>query len=243
MVSSCPVIILARSGSKGIPQKNVLDFAGKPLLAWSILQAQDSGMVDKVYVSSDGDEILNVATRYDALAVKRPHALATDSSPSELALIHALDQIREERGTDPERVVFLQPTSPLREPSDVAGAIQSFDDQQLDSLFSDAVLDDFCGWIEEDGILKGKTFDPWNRGRRQTRKPLYMENGSIYVFKPSILRSTGNRLGGRIGRFTMPFWKSFEIDTHEGYELCEYFFHKCLLPYWHAKERLPEISR
>lgn len=236
MTKRCPTIILARGGSKGIPKKNIMDFVDKPLLAWSILQAFDSGVVDAVYVSSDSDEILDATVRYGAIAIRRPDELATDTTASEAALIHVLDQMRSECGTDPERIVFLQATSPLREPSDIAGAVYTFDNQHLDSLFSDAVLDDFCAWVEDDGVLKGKTFDPWNRGRRQDRKPLYLENGSIYVFKPSLLRDTGNRLGGKIGRYSMPFWKSHEIDTLENAELCELYFRKHLLPYWRAKE-------
>ena len=237
MTKRCPAIILARSGSKGIPKRNIIDFfAGKPLLAWSILQALDSGVVDAVYVSSDSDEILDVAVRYGAVAIRQPDELATDTAVSEAALIHALDQIHSECATDPERIVFLQATSPLREPSDIASAIHTFNEQRVDSLFSDAVLDDFCAWIEEDGVLKGKTFDPWNRGKRQDRNPLHLENGSIYIFRPSLLRNTGNRLGGKIGRYSMPFWKSFEIDTLENAELCEFYFRKHLLPYWIAKE-------
>lgn len=237
MTKRCPAVILARGGSKGIPRKNIMDFAGKPLLAWSILQALDSNVVDTVYVSSDSDEILEAAIQYGAVAVKRPDELATDTSTSEVALLHVLDKIHSERGIDPERVAFLQATSPLREPADIAGAVRAFDEQQADSLFSDAVLDDFCAWFEEDGELKGKTFDPWNRGRRQDRKPFYLENGSIYVFKPSLLRNTGNRLGGKIGRYSMHFWKSYEIDTMENVELCEFYFRKHLLPYWKIKEK------
>ena len=238
MIKRCPVVILARGDSKRIPKKNIMDFAGKPLLAWSIMQALDSGVVDAVYVSSDSDEILNVATRHGAVAIRRPDELATDIATSETALIHALDRIHREHDTDPERIVFLQATSPLRESSDIAGAVRAFDEQRVDSLFSDAVLDDFCAWIEDDGALKGKTFNPWNRGRRQDRKSLYLENGSIYIFKPSLLKNTGNRLGGKIGRYSMPFWKSFEIDTFENAELCEFYFRKHLLHYWRVKETL-----
>lgn len=243
-VSPCPAIILARGGSKGIPKKNIMQFAGEPLLAWSILQARESGVVDSVYVSSDSDEILEVAGRYGAVAIKRPDEFSTDTSSSEVALLHVLDQIRRNCGMDPTRVIFLQATSPLREPSDIAGAVRAFDELNADSLFSDAILDDFCAWeADEDDKLVGATFDPWNRGRRQDRKPLFLENGSIYIFTPELLRKKGNRLGGKIGRYSMPYWKSFEIDTIENVELCEYYFRKHLLPYWKARRvRLLSMS-
>ena len=235
-MKSCPMIIPARGSSKAISGKNTMDFAGKPLLAWTILQALDSGVADTVYVSSDSNEILDTAVRYGAVAIRRPDEFSADTATMELALIHALDNIHSERGFDPDRIVLLQATSPLREPSDIVNAVHTFDEQFADSLFSDAVLDDFCAWIEEDGTLKGKTFDPWSRGRRQERKPLYLENGSIYIFKSSLLRSTGNRLGGKISRYSMPFWKSFETDTLENAELCEFYFRRNLLSYWKAKE-------
>lgn len=233
--SGTVAIILARGGSKGIPHKNLIDFAGKPLLAWSILQATAAKIVEAVYVSSDSQAILDVAKQYGAHPIRRPDEFATDTATSESALLHALDVIAKEREGEPECIVFLQATSPLREPSDIDGAVAEFQFQEADSLFSDAVLDDLCAWQEEGGVLKGKTFDPFNRGRRQDRKPLYLENGSIYVFKPSLLREKGNRLGGKIARYSMPYWKSFEIDTVENIELCEYFFRKHLLVKWQEK--------
>ena len=231
-----PSIILARGGSKGIPSKNLLDFAGKPLIAWSILQARAAVSIDDVYVSSDSAAILKAAEEYGAIAIHGPDELATDTTTPEVAWLHALDVIKAEQGADLEAAVCLQATSPLREPSDIDAAIEAFQCHGADSLFSDALLDDLCVWTEESGALKGKTFDPWNRGHRQDRQPLYLENGSIYIFKPQLLRETGNRLGGKIARYTMPYWKSFEIDTLENLELCEYYFRKHLLPYWQARE-------
>lgn len=187
-------------------------------------------------MSSDSDAILDVAARFGAKTIKRPDAFSTDTATSESALLHALDAITAERGAEPEHIVFLQATSPLREPSDIDGAVETFVSQAADSLFSDAVLDDFCAWQEEDGVLRGKTFDPFNRGRRQDRKPLFLENGSIYVFKPSLLRQVGNRLGGKIARYSMDFWKSFEIDAIENIELCEFYFRKYLLASWQKQE-------
>jgi CMP-N,N'-diacetyllegionaminic acid synthase len=219
-------IILARGGSKAIPGKNIMNFCGKPLLSWSIIQAKKAQSVDLVVVSSDDKSILEVASEYGAKVIKRPRKFSTDTATSESALLHALDVLKKELGEELERVVFLQPTSPLRHSSDLDGAVKVFDDLGADSLFSDAILDDFCVWTDETGKLTGKTFDPWNRGRRQDREALYLETGSIYVFKPNLLRKTGNRLGGIIARYTMPFWKSYEIDAPEDIIICEFLFKK-----------------
>ncbi|MBM3395189.1 MAG: acylneuraminate cytidylyltransferase [Betaproteobacteria bacterium] len=235
-IQTTVAIIPARGGSKGIPNKNIINFAGKPLLAWSILQARAAPTIDSVFVSSDSSAILEVAARYGANPIRRPSKLSTDTSSSEVALVHALDTLAMEYGEEPETVVFLQATSPLREPADIEGALAVFRSERADSLFSNTVIDDLCVWHEEDGVLKGKTFDPFNRVRRQDRRPVYLENGSIYVFTPTVLRKTGNRLGGRITGYVMDYWKSFEIDTLEGLELCEYYFGKRLLPYWEARE-------
>lgn len=237
MTNYCTIAIIpARGGSKGIPGKNLREFAGKPLVAWSILQARAASTVERVFVSSDSGEILDVASAYGAERIRRPDEISTDAATSEAALTHALEAVSAERGFDPDAVVFLQATSPLREPADIDGAVAAFRSQNADSLFTDAVLDDFCAWHEERGVLKAKTFDPFNRGRRQDRAPMYLENGSIYVFKPEVLRHSGNRLGGKIAHYSMPYWKSFEIDTLEHLELCEYFFRRHLLSSWRANE-------
>lgn len=206
-------IIPARGGSKGLPNKNIRTFCGKPLLAWSILQAPKP-----VYVSSDSDEILAIGREYGAIGIKRPAELANDTASSESALLHALEDIPEA-----SKVIFLQPTSPLRLPDDIARAINIFDRTEADSLFSCCELDDFCAWTEDNEGLRGLTFDPMNRGRRQDRRPIHLENGSIYIFKPWVLRA-GNRLGGKIVRYPMEFWQSWEIDDQETFDLCRYFF-------------------
>jgi N-acylneuraminate cytidylyltransferase len=106
-------IIPARGGSKGIPGKNLIDFCGKPLLAWSILQAAAAKSVDEVFVSSNDPEILAVAQQFGARPIVRPPELATDHSSSEEALDHALGEI--ERLTPPHRTwrSFSRPLRPL----------------------------------------------------------------------------------------------------------------------------------
>src|SRR3989339_503263 len=143
-------IIPARGGSKGIPRKNLMDFSGRPLLYWSVRQSVDSTLVDATYVTSDSDEILDQAQSWGALPIRRPDELSSDTSSSESALLHALDEI----GDDVDTTVFLQATSPLRKPDDINNAIKMFKSGPADSLFSGAILEDFLVWHREGGELK-----------------------------------------------------------------------------------------
>jgi N-acylneuraminate cytidylyltransferase len=235
MESSAITIIPARGGSKGIPGKNLIDFCGKPLLTWSILQAQASQKIDSVYVTSDDEHILEVAVQYGAIPIRRPDELSTDIASSESALMHALDFV-EASMVLPDFIVFLQATSPLRSKEDIDGAVRTIVETNADSLFSMVTLDDACLWKYEGKKLKGVTYDPLNRGRRQDRAPIYLENGSIYVFRPQILRNLNNRLGGTISMFEMMYWKKYEIDTFEDIELCAYFFNTYLKKSWEMGE-------
>ena len=132
-------IIPARGGSKGILKKNIIDFLGVPLIAKTIINCNNSKYIEDVYVTSDDDEILKISKKFGAKTIKRPKKLATDNSSSEEALIHALEQIKDSKIS---RVVFLQATSPLRETTDIDGALETFKEQKLDSLFSASSPDD-----------------------------------------------------------------------------------------------------
>lgn len=218
-------IIPARGGSKGIPGKNIMDFCGKPLLAWSILQARQAKTVNTVYVTSDDEVILRVAEDYGAIPIRRPDELSTDTATSESALLHALDYIEKKRAVKIDLVVFLQATSPLRESEDIDGAVQKLIDENTDSLLSVASLDGFFIWQETEEGFKSLNYDYNCRPRRQDFKPQHAaENGSIYLFKPEVLRTTNNRLGGRIATYKMDFWKTWEIDYPEDKALCEWHF-------------------
>ncbi len=220
-------IIPARGGSKGIPGKNIIEFCGKPLIAWSIEACLRSGRIKDVYVSTDDAGIEQVSAKYGAKIVRRPAEFATDTASSEAALVHAVDEI--EKSVPIDAVVFLQATSPLRTPDDVKNAVDTFFKDGCDSLFSAAILDDFCIWKKQKEDLTSLTYDYKNRGRRQDREPHFLENGSIYIFKPEILHTLKNRLGGRIGMYFMDFWKSFEIDKKEDLELCRLFMERHIL--------------
>lgn len=220
-------IIPARGGSKGIPGKNIVDFAGKPLIAWSIEQAIKSKYIKDVYVSSDSDDILSISSSFGAKTIKRPADISGNAATSESALLHALSEIK----PAPELIVFLQAVAPLRKSEDIDRAIEKISGDNADSLFSGSYLGNFFVWMETEKGLKSLNYDFENRKRRQDIDKSYVdksyvENGSIYIFKPEVLKNGNNRLGGRISLYEMEFWQSFEIDTTEDLELCEWLFDK-----------------
>lgn len=223
-MKKCVAIIPARAGSKGIINKNIIEFCGKPLIGWTIEQAKRTQCIDEVYVSTDGESIASIAEQFAAKVIWRPEELASDTASSEEALIHAVDSI--EKVSKIEKVVFLQATSPIRRNEDIDKAMSVFDEGNYDSLFSMSVLEDYCIWKEMKGKIDSWSYDYRKRGRRQEREKLFLENGSIYIFTPEILRENHNRLGGRIGMYEMPFELSYEIDSMEDIATCEYFMKK-----------------
>jgi CMP-N,N'-diacetyllegionaminic acid synthase len=214
-------IIPARGGSRRLPSKNLFPLRGRPLLAHSISQALSSDSVEQVYVSTEDTEIAAVADAYGAEVVPRPLELAGDRATSESALLHALDW-RNERGLpDPDLVVFLQATSPVRRPTDIDAAIERLERAGADSLLS-ACEDAGLLWADSAGGPRSLNYDFRARQREQDMPRQIRENGSIYVFRPQVLREHGNRLGGRIAVYEMDYWSSFQIDTHKHLELIEW---------------------
>jgi len=213
-------IIPARGGSKGIHRKNLVDVCGKPLIAWSILQADFAVEIDEVWVSSDDDEILEIAEQYGASLIKRPLEISGDEATSESAFQHAIDFI-ESSGARIKRVVAMQATSPLRVPSDLDCALRLMANKDYDSLLSVTEVEDFFAWgVDESGFARSLNYDYRQRRRRQELDKTFLENGSFYIFTPDLLRSMSNRLGGRIGMYVMERYKSFQIDNPEDIFFC-----------------------
>ena len=212
-------IIPARGGSKGVPYKNVRPLANKPLIAHSILDAQEAQLVDRIYVTTDDPKIAQVSTDYGASIIHRPAELANDTASSESALIHALTEI-EKSGINPELIVFLQCTSPLRTGLDIDCAIEQMRAENADSLLSVSPTHRFL-WHKVDNEAQSINYDYRDRPRRQDLNPQYMENGSIYIFKPWVLKELNNRLGGKISLFVMDEDQSWEIDSLQDFQYIE----------------------
>jgi len=212
-------VVAARGGSKGIPLKNLIDICGKPLIAWTVMQAAAARGVDVVAVSSDSDQILAAAEAAGAVGVRRPEAISGDLDSSESAWLHALEQLDGKLGPF-ERIVALQATSPIREPSDIEKALEAFEREKLDSLLSVCEVEDYFNWRIGANGPEPINYDYHNRRMRQQIEKRYLENGSFYVLIPSLLRQQKNRLGGKIGFHLMERHKMFQIDRMEDIKLC-----------------------
>ena len=220
-------IILARGGSKGLPKKNIVDFCGKPLIAWSIEACLDAG-VGQVYVSSDCREILEVAVGYGAIPIERPEAISGDSATSESGWLHALNMIESKEG-EKDWLLAPQVTSPLRTSDDIRRGALIARAGNYDSLFSCSIAEDLFFWDKRSEELESINYDWRNRKRRQDLSKQYIENGSFYLFRPQVLRENNNRFGGRIGMVEMEFWKLFEIDSQEDLRMCSALMKEFLL--------------
>jgi len=212
-------IILARGGSKAIPKKNIMDFCGTPLIGWTIDCCLKSKYVTKTYVTTDDQKIIDVASSYDVEIIKRPDDISGDTADAESAVLHALTQI----DMDIDYIIMPQVTSPLRTFNDIDNAMEQILKDDGDSLFSMCLLNDYCIWNDN---MESVTYNYKNRGRRQDRSPHYLENGSLYIFKPDVIKNNNNRLGGKISMYQMPFWKSYEIDEMDDIDICKHYMEK-----------------
>lgn len=220
-VGEVVAVIPARGRSKGIPRKNLLPLRGHPLLAWSIGAARKARWVTHVIVSTDDEEIADTARLYGADVIMRPAEISGDKAASEEALLHVLEQL-EQQGRRPGLLVFLQATSPIREGQDVDGAIAQLLNAQADSCFS-ACVEHFTGrWRQStDGCVSPVNFKPDARPMRQDYPIEYLENGSIYVLRPEILRKHSSRMGGHITVYPMNAVQSLQLDSPEDAPLIE----------------------
>lgn len=218
-------IIPARGGSRRLPGKNLLNVAGRPLLVHSIEHAKRAKQVTRTVISTDDPVIQAVGLAAGADVILRPPELSTDTATSESALLHVLDHLEAQEQYQPELVVFLQCTSPVREQDDIDRAIDRLIQTGADSLFS-ATESKWLLWRSSGDWAESFNYDYRQRRREQDMTAEWRENGSIYIFRPWVLRECGNRLGGKITSFEMGYWSSFQIDSAEDLELCDWILRR-----------------
>ena len=209
-------IIPARGGSKRLPRKNLLLLAGKPLIAWTIEAAICSGALSRIIVTSDDDDILEVAGAYPQVElIKRPEQLATDNASSIDVLMHALD---EATATAPEckYTMLLQPTSPLRTSVDVSASITLITKSGADSVISVCPTEHspiWCNVLDISGNMDNFLPKKWLNVRSQDLPDYYRLNGAIYVAKTQVFRKYQGFFMPNSKAFVMDQESSIDIDT------------------------------
>lgn len=205
-------IIPARGGSQRIKNKNIKKIYNKPLLVWTILAAQKSKLVDEIYVTSDNDKILKIAKKCGVNCILRPQKLSNNTIMPDAAVLHAFQKI----GKNFDYIVTLQPTSPLRQATDIDRAISEIIKEKGDSLLSAFKTHAFM-WEKKKYTCKAN-YNIFKRPRSQDSER-YQENGSIYVTKPKIFIKNKNRLGGKIIISEMERYASIDIDSFEDFKI------------------------
>jgi CMP-N,N'-diacetyllegionaminic acid synthase len=199
-------LIPARKGSKGIPNKNLVDLCGKPLIYYAI-EASKKSLVKETWVSSDSEEILNTAENLGVKTIKRPLELSDDNASSEKALLHFAKNV------DFDILVFIQCTSPLIRFNDINKGIEKM--KTFDSVVSVSETNQMF-WN-----TNGPLYDLNNRTRRQDSVKRYLETGSFFITTKKNLLKFKNRLSGNIGFVEIPKSRSFDIDSYEDLKIVE----------------------
>lgn len=198
-------LIPARAGSKGVPNKNIRNICGKPLIVWSIERALQSVLLDKVVVSTDCNEIAKIASENGAKVIMRPPELASDTASTQDVMVHALQQ------EHADILVLLQPTSPCRSQGLIDECIREFIKNGYDSLATGFMCD-----YKEYGT---------NILPRQQIKGFFYDDGNVYVINAkNILK--GDRYGKNIGYKFTSRYENAEIDDMYDFWLLEKILEK-----------------
>lgn len=220
--------IFARGGSKGLPGKNIRNFGGKPLIAWSIQQALEVARIDRVIVSTDSEEIASIARMYGAeVPFIRPEWLSQDDSPEWLAWRHLLCYIRDEKGGLPEVMISVPATAPLRLSNDIDECLNEYENGAVDMVITvtEARRNPYFNMIKKgaDGLV-----DLVNRSdsaifRRQDAPVVYDMATVCYVADPKFVMTHDSIFAGRVKAVQIPVERAVDIDTLHDFEMAEYF--------------------
>ena len=213
-------IVPARGGSKGVPRKNLRKVGGRPLIEWSIRSGQESNHSINVVVSTDDDEIAQIASLSGAFVIARPVELATDNSQTELTIAHALETIPD--ADSYSHIILLQPTSPIRRVGLVDQAIKKMLSDGSDSLVGAVEISPF--------IWRGSTNDAipqYDVAQRRMRQSFvssdlsYRETGTIYITTVDAFRKSGCRVSGKTSLFMLNTHEGLDIDTEFDLQLAD----------------------
>lgn len=210
-------LITARGGSKGLPRKNLLDLAGRPLIAWSIEAASQAACRPRVVVSTDDPEIAQAARHWGAeVPFLRPARLARDNSPHIDVVLHAVAWLEREQGYRPEWVLLLQPTSPLRLAQDIDDALALACTRGADSVVSVQAASGhpyLMHTLDDQGRLRPFMPTPPGYLRRQDLPAVYALNGAIYLVRRRMLLAKSALWDQGTLALVMGPERSLDVDT------------------------------
>lgn len=213
-------IIPARGGSKRLPRKNVLSLNGKPLISWSIEAGLKSTYIDKVIVTSDDDEILDIAKESSADIIRRPNDLASDTATTFMAIAHTIKNVEEY-----DYIVLLQPTSPLRDSNHIDEAIKLLISKEADAIISVCEMEHSPLWsnvLATNNSMEGFLRDEVLNKRSQDLEKYYRLNGAIYICQTEILLEKKSFfLKDNIFAYKMQKEASIDIDTKFDFTLAK----------------------
>lgn len=218
-------LVPARGGSKGVPGKNVRPLAGHTLLEYTARAARESGVLDRIILSTDSSEIAEAGRRAGLeVPFMRPAALAADDTPMVPVIEHALAAMSGQPWS-PEIVVLLQPTSPLRRPDHIRDAVRMLRDTGADSVVTVVEVPrhlspDYVMRIEG-GRLKPFLPDGARVTRRQDARPAYSRDGTVYAFRRSTIERSGGIYGNDCRPLLIDAGDSLSIDSPADWDEAE----------------------
>ncbi len=219
-------MIPARGGSKGVHRKNLACICGKPLIAWSIDEALKSRYIDRLILSSEDAEIIQIASELGCdVPFVRPNSLAQDDTPMIEVVSHALSIL----GEGFSYLVLLQPTSPLRNAQDIDTCIQHCLASNAKACISMTEASKSPFWmysVSETGYLVPFMDNDKQYTRRQDIPKAFIPNGAVYVSEIDFLRERSAFITDQTKAYIMPAERSFDIDSRLDMEICEFLLSK-----------------
>ncbi len=219
-------IIPARSGSKGIPRKNIKLFHGKPLIAHSIEQAKQAGIFDRIMVDTDSEQIAQIARRFGAeTPFLRPAKLATDTAQVSQAVLLLLKRLKEKENYQPNIITLLQTTSPLREVRDIKLCAQTIENLAVDSVCTICETHHRLYHLAPDGRLILVNKPGHENQNRQAWPQNYILNGCIvYMIRTKQFLKTKKFVDENTRGVICDKWRSIDLDQPEDWVMAEILY-------------------
>ena len=220
-------VIPARGGSKRIPRKNIKPFMGKPIISYSILAAKKSELFDAVIVSTDDDEIAQIAVEYGAdVPFRRPAELADDMTATVPVIAHAIDAYNLQNATKIEWACCIYPCSPFINPIDIKNAAQLAHSEDVDFVYP---VTEYTHPVQRGMVMdnNGKMsfmMPEYELTRTQDLPIVYHDTGQFYFGKAEAWQNHKRMHTDGIGMF-VPHWRVVDIDTHDYWKRAETLYH------------------